>query len=211
MQIRPVAAHDIRSLAALLAKTFDDDAMYSFLFPEVGARGPGLADFFARNLRVHLPYRCTHVALSESGELVGTVTVRPPAGFHISLPRLARHLLPFALGRGLDTAKRVLWVKKTYEAMEEETAQGQPHAYVHMMAVAPALHGRGIGRELLSRVLSRVRAASPSAPTVLTTHTAKNVAFYQRHGFEVDFERTVSPPRSPSYQVWSMRLAAGRA
>lgn len=195
------------ALSALLATTFDNDPVYVLLFPELASRRAGLTDFFARNLRVHLPYRCTHVAIGESGDPVATVTVRPPEGFHISLPRLARHLLPFALRRGPSAARRVLWVKKTYEAMEKETARRQAHAYVHMMAVTPSLHGRGIGRELLTRVLTRVRDASPSAPTVLSTHSAKNVVFYQRHGFEVDFERTVSPPRGQSYPVWSMRLA----
>ncbi|HEX7478419.1 MAG TPA: hypothetical protein VF331_11475 [Polyangiales bacterium] len=52
-------------------------------FPDPANREAGLRDFFARNLRTHLPYRCTH-AWFEGRDVCDTVTLRPPGGVHVS-------------------------------------------------------------------------------------------------------------------------------
>jgi N-acetylglutamate synthase-like GNAT family acetyltransferase len=77
-----------------------------------------------------------------------------------------------------------------------------------MMAVAPDRQGRGHGAALLERVLARETAAAPGVPTVLTTHLPRNLAFYERAGFEVVDERRLQPPDSDEYTVWSMRRPA---
>ncbi len=61
--IRSLEPEDIGATAALLAKAMDDDPAYDFLFPRGQDRRAGLEDFFARNLRTHLPYRCTYVGV----------------------------------------------------------------------------------------------------------------------------------------------------
>jgi hypothetical protein len=104
MAIRPLEPEDIRATAALLAKAMDDDPAYNFLFPRGQDRSAGLEDFFARNLRTHLPYRCTYVGVV-GPTVVATITMRPPEGISISLrTMLRRGLLPYA-ARGTDDAQ----------------------------------------------------------------------------------------------------------
>jgi GNAT superfamily N-acetyltransferase len=196
---------DVRSVAALLSRAFWDDPAYAFIFPDGETRTAKLADLFARNLRIHLPYRCTHV-LERGGDILGTVTVRPPGGVPISLMTKIRHgLLPFTVANGLRGAKRLLYIADLYDKIEAEMARG-PHWHVHMMGVEPGHQGRGHGGALLRKVLDRT-SNTTELPTVLTTHKEPNVVFYRRLGFEVTETRTLSPG-SERYRVWCMRRSA---
>jgi GNAT superfamily N-acetyltransferase len=205
MQVSHLTEHHLEATAQMLADTFDDDAAYRYLFPVAATRRQGLADFFARNLRTHLPYRCTYVAYERTGEPLATVTLRPPEGFAISvLTMFRRGLLPFALAHGRAAVKRMFWLKNAYDALEERTANGAPHWYVHMMAVRPERQGQGVGSALLRRVLEST-AETSTHPTVLTTHLPENVIFYRRASFDVFAEQTLEPPGDRPYTVWSMR------
>jgi hypothetical protein len=62
-----------------------------------------------------------------------------------------------------------------------------------------------------ARVLEEHAAPNMVTQTVLTTHLPRNVVFYRRHGFELTSERTLHPPRSHVYTIWSMRRASGSA
>lgn len=207
MVIRPLERAEIAATAALLAKAMNDDPAYRFLFPLERERPAGLEDFFARNLRTHLPYRCTYVGLIGPA-VVATVTIRPPGGVTISvLTMIRRGLLPFALAHGHRAVRRLLTLKDTYDALEKRLARGERHWLVHMMAVDPSRQGKGLGSHLLDRVLDTTvgaRAADGGPPAVLTTHKERNVVFYQRAGFAVDRVEHVSLMGDASYPVWSM-------
>jgi len=206
MRVLPLRGAQVASTAELLAHAFVADPAYAYLFPALETRIAGLRDFFARNLRTHLPYACTFVAVDGGDRPIATVTLRPPAGIDISLwTMLRRGLLPFAVAHGRAAVQRLFWLKRTYEALEADAADHQSHAYVHMMAVLPEHQGRGVGGHLLSRVLAASAGTGPVRQTVLITHLGRNVTFYDRHGFELLWERTLQPPDSRSYTVWSMR------
>lgn len=211
MEIRALEAADIAATAALLAKAMDDDPAYRFLFPREQERRAGLEDFFRRNLRTHLPYRCTYVGVVEAN-VVATVTMRPPGGVPISMWTLIRRgLLPFALTHGHRAVQRLLTLKDTYDAIETRVARGELHWFVHMMAVEPSEHGKGLGSRLLRIVLDATAGKVPpaaAAPAILTTHSQRNVVFYQRSAFEVDRVEEVSLMGDRSYSVWCMRRQA---
>jgi GNAT superfamily N-acetyltransferase len=203
--IAPLDAGLVLENARLLATAFFDDPAFGYLFPDAATRSASLEDFFVRNQRIHLPYRCIHAARGEGGELRGTVTLRPRAGLHISLWTMARRgLLPFALRNGASAVKRLLWLKDVSEQLEADAAQGVPHFYVHMMAVPPALQGHGVGTRLVTRVLEQALKAHPGTRTVLSTHRPQNVVFYRRIGFEVTGERLLEPPGGTPYRAWMM-------
>lgn len=202
LRVTPLDASHVSRVASMLAHAFADDAAYAYLFPTPETRIAGLRQFFEGNLRTHLPHACTFVALDANERAIATVTLRPPAGIEISLwTMLRRGLVPFALAHGGAAVRRLFWLKQTYDALEAEAAAHAPRAYVHMMAVAPEHQGRGVGSQLLSRVLRRHAVTQ----TVLTTNLPRNVVFYRRHGFEVMSERALNPPDSHAYTVWSMR------
>lgn len=206
-EVRLLESADIPATAALLAAAMDDDPAYGFLFPRVAERARGLRDLFARNLRMHLPYRCTTV-LTDGLAVVGTVTVRPPEGFAITLlTMLRRGLVPYGLAHGASAVRRLLVLKSTYDGIETRLAAGAPHWLVHMMAVEPSRQGHGLGSRLLEQVLATTadsRRAPEAPPTLLTTHKERNVVFYERAGFELMDVRSVSMLDEPPYRVWSM-------
>ena len=207
----PIVSSQVPTVARLLAHAMDEDPAYRFLFPRAAERPRGLADFFGRNLRTHLPHRCTYV-LTDSDEIVATVTVRPPGGVSISLlTMLRRGLLPFAVRNGARAVRRLLVLKRMYDDLEKQIALGHAYRHVHMMAVAPHLQGRGLGTHMLERALD-LSASSEARflPVVLTTHTERNVVFYQRSGFALASRREVAPG-GDAYPVWSMHRSATRA
>jgi GNAT superfamily N-acetyltransferase len=208
LAIRSLEPADIGATAALLAEAMDDDPGYRFLFPRAEDRRAGLEDFFARNLRTHLPYRCTHVGVV-GGAVVATVTMRPPEGVSISLLTMIRRgLLPFAFAHGFRSVQRVLMLKKTYDALETRLARGDRHWLVHMMAVDPVRQGTGLGSHLLDIISDTTvdaRTCGAAPPAILTTHKKRNVVFYERAGFEVDDVQDVSLIGAAPYPVWSMR------
>lgn len=195
---------DVPKVAALLGRALGADPAYAFVFPDRATRVDALADLLGRNLRVHLPYRCTHV-LVEGRDIVGTVTVRPPGGVPISLLTKIRHgLLPFTVRHGLSGTKRLLDIAALYDRLEAQMARS-PHWHVHMMGVEPDRQGKGRGTALLKQVFEETDR-SAAVPTVLTTHEERNVFFYRRFGFEVSELRTVRPG-AVAYPVWCMRRA----
>ena len=204
LNVTPVRTEHIAALAPMLGRAFDVDAAYQYLMPDAARRLDGLTEFFSGNLRVHLPHACTHVSLDERGPCA-TVTLRPPGGVPISTLTMLRHgLVPFAFAHGRAAVKRLLWLKKTYDALEAEAAQNRPHWYVHMMAVRPDQQGRGLGSRLLEHMLARTADAGTPLQCVLTTHLRQNLVFYQRAGFELTGERKLEPPDASPYTVWAM-------
>ncbi len=203
--IAPLSIERVAPNAHLLAAAMDVDPAYRYLFPDATQRAMGLRDFFSRNQRVHLPYRCTHIALGEDGSACATVTLRPPSGVHISSLTMLRHgLLPFAWRHGREAVKRLLWLKSRYDVLERDASRREPHFHVHMMAVRPELQGLGLGTQLIERVLAAGLREHPGTRAVLTTHLPQNVVFYRRVGFEVCDERVLTPPGGTPYVVWSM-------
>ena len=205
LSVVPISVSHLARTGRLLARALDDDPAYRFLFPSAATRPRGLADFFVRNLRTHLPYRGTYV-LAEDDAVVATVTLRPPGGVPVSaLTMLRRGLIPFAIRNGPASVRRLLRLKRAYDEIEER-ASGRPHLLVHMMAVAPERQGTGIGTRLLDDAIALSIHAHRAAshPIVLTTHKERNVTFYRKSGFGVTEQRDVKFDGAAAYPVWSM-------
>ncbi len=203
--VRALEAPDVPAVAALLADAFEVDAAYRALFPGPERRA-GLRDLFRRNLAIHLPYRCTFVGVRD-GEVVATLTIRPPGGVPTGLLTLLRHgALPFLRDNGFGAMRRLLWIKRTYERLEDEAAGHEPHWHLHMMAVAPEAQGTGVGSRVLSEAMDRTIHPDAAHAAVLTTHLERNLPFYRRVGFEViDVQQIHVPTASEPYPVWIMR------
>jgi GNAT superfamily N-acetyltransferase len=81
----------------------------------------------------------------------------------------------------------------------------EPHWYLAILGVEPAVQGQGVGSHLLRHCLEKIDRAG--MPAYLESSNARNVPFYQRHGFDVMQEIQVgsAPP------VTTMRRDAGGA
>ena len=72
-----------------------------------------------------------------------------------------------------------------------------PHAHLVFLGVATNAQGRGVGSELLKHTLAPLDATGTVA--YLECSTPRNVALYQRHGFEVTGEFDL-----PNLHMWTM-------
>ena len=75
----------------------------------------------------------------------------------------------------------------------------EPHWYLQVIGVDPARQGEGLGSILVREGLSRADTAG--TPTYVETETEGNVAFYEKHGFEV-VEKIV--PKRVGLPMWLM-------
>jgi GNAT superfamily N-acetyltransferase len=203
----------IAPVAELLADAFVDNAAYGFLFPDLASRKRRLADFFQRNLRTHLPYRCTYVWLPEPDNVVATVTLRPPGGVPVSLwTMIRRGLVPFAVGNGWGAVRRLFYLIEHTERIDKEASGGRVHWHVHMMAVRPDRQGAGVGTRLLREVFAAEGGPNGSQhPISLQTEREQNLRFYQRLGFEMqgDYELGGVIGGQP-FRTWTMLREAGK-
>jgi ribosomal protein S18 acetylase RimI-like enzyme len=73
----------------------------------------------------------------------------------------------------------------------------EPHAHLVFLGVAPFAQGKGVGSAILKHTLGPLDKAG--VPAFLETTTERNVALYQRHGFEISgaFEL-------PGLRMWTM-------
>jgi GNAT superfamily N-acetyltransferase len=99
---------------------------------------------------------------------------------------------------GDESAKRFGTVMATWGALHHRNMPG-PHWYLMLLGVDPPRQGQGIGGQLLQPVLAR--ADADGLPCYLETAKARNVPFYQRHGFEVMTEDAIPD----GFRFWTMR------
>jgi ribosomal protein S18 acetylase RimI-like enzyme len=166
---------DILAVAGTLARAFANNPGMGWALPDPRTR-PGRLERNFATLLSHL--------WQPAGECVTTVRRdgaalwMPPGTWHISIPAQIR-LLPrlTAAVRG-DIGRLLRW-----SAITERKHPTDPHWYLVVLGVDPSLQGRGFGSHLMAPALER--CDRERVPAYLETDTARNVALYERHGFEV--------------------------
>lgn len=134
--------------------------------------------------------------------MTGLLVAIPPFGYPLPGPSLGAQLR-VVLGQGWGVARR--WGRVS-EALDRIHPQ-EPHWYLAILGVDPAVQGQGQGSALLATWLCRVDADEAAA--YLETDRFENVSFYRRVGFEVVRETQVlgisiwcmwrPRPNSPSF------------
>lgn len=108
-------------------------------------------------------------------DLSGAALWLPP-GVEPDNERLAALIARHAPAAVQDDAGRVFEQMAAYHPHE-------PHWYLPVIAVDPARQGQGLGGALLARALERCDA--DHLPAYLESSNPRNIALYQRHGFEI--------------------------
>jgi ribosomal protein S18 acetylase RimI-like enzyme len=192
-----VSPEDIGLAARILARAFHTDPPFEYFIPDPVRRAQVLPQFFARFVR--------------HGQLFGEVhtTPQPSEAVAIWLPPGSTDITPDQERRsGLDELPEVLGEDSfarlsTFLARMHDlhhAAMAGDHWYLFFIGVEPECQGRGIGGALLGPMLAR--AGHELIPCYLETFLARNVPFYQRHGFKVVVEGTL--PES-GLAFWTMR------
>lgn len=181
---------DLGVLAAVLARAFLEDPVAGYLFPDASSRAQRLRRFFTLQLtESYLPY----------GEILTTIERNaaalwmPPQfdpSFRLGLSSRLR--LAAVLGRRLLPTRDLVRLLGAHHPPES-------HYYLGTIGTEPARQGQGIGSALLRSVLER--CDDGDLPAYLECSRADNVAFYERHGFDVVTEVHV-PDGGP--RLWLM-------
>jgi ribosomal protein S18 acetylase RimI-like enzyme len=178
VRVRPTTDNEIRPGAALLARSFDDDPLFRFLFPRATARARVLTTLFTRTLADAKPFQEVYTAHRDD-ELLGVLACLPPGAFPPTLsrtiamiPALASSIVRFP--RSTRAIARVL-------AADAKAHVSYRHWYIPCIAVEPTAQQRGIGTLLLNHVLTRID--NLPTPVFLVTSRPRNLAWYERHRF----------------------------
>jgi ribosomal protein S18 acetylase RimI-like enzyme len=178
--------------SAVLARAFQDDPAWTWLFPEPERRRQVLPWLF------RLGFDVTSADVwATTGRVVGAARWlspgRPPVRLGATLRALA--LTPLRLG---SATLPFLAYGRAVEALRTEVASGA-HWYLAGIGVEPRRQREGIGAALLEPGLRAAREAG--IPAVLLTNLEANLSFYERHGFRVVHEGH-TPEDGP--KAWAM-------
>ncbi len=197
IKVVPLEESQIEAAGAAMARAFFDDAIMAYMFPDEAERRRLAPWHFSVFIRYGYLFGEVYTT---SGNPDGTAVWFRPGKSEFTTERIEQ--------AGLDRAPEVLgagpWARFNtvcdYVERLHPIEVPEPHWYLPLLGVAPALQGQGAGSALLRPILDR--ADKDGFPAFLWTAKARNVPFYQRHGFEVltqGFEPTSSIP------FWTMR------
>lgn len=180
-QVRAAAEHETERVASVLTDAFIDEMGLNYWLRQGRAKERARRLFFEAVVRdvVH-PQRALWLAENGQDTLGAALWLAPgqhafELGFWKQLT-LAPLLWTVA---GASGAMRGLALSEQISALHPR----EPHAHLVFLGVAPAAQGRGIGSAILKQTLAPLDAMG--APALLEATTERNVALYQRHGFEV--------------------------
>ena len=190
--VRLAARSEVPELAAVLARAFQDDPVYQWIFPDPeqrAKRSPGMFAMFTRQM-------LRHGAVLTDGSMRGAALWRP---HRLELGMLED--LGFKLGMLRLLGLRAGEVGRGFAPIEARHPR-EPHVYLPLLGADPKHQGQGVGSALLAPVLRLCDARG--LPAYLESSKEENIPFYRRHGFELldPLEIRGGPT------VWPMRRAA---
>ncbi|MEJ2862850.1 GNAT family N-acetyltransferase [Actinomycetospora flava] len=175
----PVGEADVAATAAAAARAFDDDGMFTFVFPDPSARPAKLDRFFRGAVRYG---RLAGRALTTPGR-EGVAIWLPPGSTSMSVGAMARAgMLAFPVTLGPGAFRRFTaytsWLDGQRRALVPD-----PHWFLLALGVDPVCQRRGVGTTLMASTLAD--ADRRDLPAYLETTSEGNLAYYARVGFAV--------------------------
>jgi len=172
--IRRATPDDLDTVVRTLVDGFQDDPLYRW-FTDAGRFDEVMARMFRADARdTYIPGGEAYLAEDGSGAALW----RPAPGCfpHTRAERL-RGIPALAGISGLARFPRI------WQLMERTAAEHprEPHWYLSLLAVEQARQRDGVGSALMAHVLARVDAAH--LPAYVENSKARNLDFYERHGF----------------------------
>lgn len=190
--LRPVQAADVPALAVTLARAFNENPGMSWVVPDPAKRPVRLERLFGVLLE---HFWVPHGECTTTVGVEGAALWMPPGLWHLPAPQGLR-LLPRLTGAVRGNVTRAIRGAAITDAMHPSDP---PHWYLAVLGVDPPAQGRGFGSHLLAPGLRR--CDENSMPAYLETDTERNVAMYERHGFEVVGEVAL-PGGTPIWLMW---------
>jgi len=178
--VEPLEPARYGQAAAMLARAFHNDPVYSYLFPDAGRRPAQLAWIFERWTRV---VATSGAIYATSGMEGAAVWLSPAQGPDLPFWPLVREgLLWTPLKYGLGWLRRAAVITADMARRQRADLDG-PHWTLELLGVDPDCQRSGAGRALLEHTLAQVDA--DALPAYVITHNPANIAYYERFGFEL--------------------------
>ena len=177
----------VAEVRTLLARAYARDPLLAWVFPDEQDRPEATAAWLGVTVERYLA--AGEVELAREDDALAAVALwRRPS----TVLDGGSDQLPTAGGllRALVGATRAAEVAAGF-ATAPRLAADVPSAYLHFLAVGPGAQGRGLGGQLLDRVLERSRA--DGVPLRLDTTNPANLVFYESHGLSVRSEVRLGP------------------
>lgn len=194
--VRSARREDFRPLAAMLARSFFDDPVMAWFYPNARRRLVHARRFFRIRLRQLAPQQLIFATPDCSGAALWTLPGRWREDLRQSLMLVP--MLPVLLPRLSRSTRGVREIERRHPVV--------PHYYLSVLGTEPQQQGGGIGSALLGPVLDRCDAEGTAA--YLECSKESNVAFYERHDFVVT-DRVELPGGPPLWFMWRDPLRGG--
>ncbi len=200
MDVVDLKPDHIPAAGAVLARALFDDGLARYMYPDDEERKARTPWHFSAMVRYGVLFGRV---LATAGEPHGVAIWLTPGETAMTDNRIA--------AAGLDASPAVLGEAafgRFVSAMEEiepyrEQDIAPRHWYLALVGVDPDYAGKGIGSALLRPILAE--ADANGVPCYLETAEERNVAFYQKHGFETVRHGTV-PDTAVEY--WTMQRSS---
>jgi ribosomal protein S18 acetylase RimI-like enzyme len=192
VQIRPARRRELPDLGEVLARAFSDDPVWSWIMPpELPSRDRRLARFFT--VPLHHAHRID--AVWTTYDAAGAAVWLPPGEWKIRGMAGLRMAVPSVLA-----LRRQMRVAVPIMATVERHHPTEPHWYLEVLGTDPDRQGRGVGSAVLGPVLARCDEDGVGA--YLESSKEANIAFYNRHGFEVTEQLDLPDGCPPVWLMW---------
>lgn len=176
---RPLELADVETAARAFARAFAwHEPWGEWAIPDPGDREERIFDRFASDMRGRF---IEHGECWTIGGAATTLWIPPNA------PELAERRNEDEYADFGEVADEM----RAGDALIRSLRPREEHWYLDTIGTEPELHGRGLGGRLLDHDLA-IRDAGGDV-CALDTHTADNIGFYSRRGFEVIGEGQLGP------------------
>jgi ribosomal protein S18 acetylase RimI-like enzyme len=192
--VREARRDEQRSVCDVLGRAFFDDPVAEYLFPDAKTRSERYARFAGIAIDA---FADSALVVTEPEIRTGAIWQAPrpaPLGFVRQARVLAK--LVGLTRTGLRRAARLGELMSRHHLKE-------PHWYLAVLGTDPMAQRTGLASAVLAPVLER--CDRERTPAYLESSKAANIAFYNKHGFEVVDELCV--PDGPS--LWPMVRRTG--
>jgi ribosomal protein S18 acetylase RimI-like enzyme len=189
--VRRAVVAERRALADTLARAFEDDPVWSWLFPDETSRERRSSQVFRAYLRDAL----TIGEVYTTSDLSGASLWKPPGKWKLSNGAVIRSLpaLLRAFGTRLPASLEV-------ERKVESQHPREPHWYLSVIGTDPVAQGKGIGGALIRQITDR--CDTEGLPAYLESSKEANVPYYERFGFKVRGETQLGDDSPTIWFMW---------
>jgi ribosomal protein S18 acetylase RimI-like enzyme len=196
--VRKLVEGDAGKAVEVLARAFEEDPFVRWFVRSDARHAEGMRAFFEIALN-HVTMPHGECWVTENVE--GAALWNPPGTWSLGFVDKVRLMPEFARAAGATRLVRVFLATNPITAAHPR----EPHYYLFILGVDPALQGRGLGRALVMPVLEKCDRERVAA--YLETSKEENLRFYTSLGFEVSGEHRIAG--GPN--VWFMRRPPPRA